>query len=275
MDDDADVRSLQQASQAHASAPQGRPPRRRWDASLLRLGLMVTLLVAVGAALVYLRVYQRRVTLLRSQQACMNHQLPADTVVYEEQPGRAAELLKRNDGYVAVELGETGAGPPAAGRVYTDWIILRRWAMPSTTPAEPTAPVLFLHERRTVDGDRVVVCVEADRAARRLRVTFVYPGGVTVNPHAAADVHLAPPPQEGLVILSPGRDPLEAKLADVPAGARADFRFFAGQADPADATHFTLPYEWDGRRGEIEMWVHRDRLVYYVDRLFADATDGR
>lgn len=263
MEDDA---SPEQPPQASQPAPQVRP-RRRWDASLLRVGLMVTLLVAVGAGLVYSRVYQRRATLLRIQQACMRYSLPPETVVYDEHPDRAAELLKRNDGYLAVELGGSG-GSPTAGRISTDWIVLRRWAMPSA-PQSTTDPVLFLHERRTADGDHGVVCVEVDRPNRRLRVTFVHPGGVTVNPHAVTDVPLAPPPEEGLVMLSPGRDPFESKLAEVPSGARADLRFFAGRPDPADPTHFSLPYEWDGRRGEIEMWVQSDQAVYYVDRLYS------
>src|SRR5205085_265506 len=133
-----------------------------------------------------------------------------------------------------------------AGRVVPAWATLKRWAMPSAP--EPKDPVLFLHERRTADGERGIVCVEADRAGRRLRVTFVQPGGVTVNPSLATYLHLAPPPQEGLVVLSAGPDPFAARLprAEDRAGSRADLRFFAGQADPSDGTHFTLAYESDG-----------------------------
>jgi hypothetical protein len=32
-------------------------------------------------------------------------------------------------------------------------------------------------------------------------------------------------------------------------------RIFAGQADPADESHFTLTYEVDGHRGLIDGWL--------------------
>lgn len=245
------------------------PRRRRWDSSLLRVGLMVVLLVLVGAGLLYSRVHMRRAALLAAQQACMTYQRPANEVVYEENAERAAALLERKEGYQAVPIGTTGDAP-AAGRVAPVWSALKRWAVPSAP--EPRDPILFLHDRRAADGERGIVCVEVDRAARRLRISFVHPGGVTVNPSLSTDLHLAPPPQEGLIVLSAGPDPLAARLPrpdDDAAGSRADLRFFAGRADSNDGSHFTLPYESDGLRGEIDMWIQSDDTVYYVDRLYA------
>lgn len=267
MNDDASTTATPAPSPTDASRAAFAPQRKRWDGSFWRLGLMVTLLIAVGVGLWYSSVYRRRAALLEAQQACLRYVRPPEEIVYEEDPGRAATLLQRNDGFVAVPLDDAGQ-PPAAGRTSATWAKVLRWAMPSVPPDKPADPLLFLHERRAADGDRGLVCVEADRAGRRLRITFVHLGGVSINPHAVTDLHLAPLPKEGLVILSPGRDPLATKLPAEP-GARADLRFYAGRPDPADATHLVLPYEWDGRRGELELWVQSDQLVYYVDRLFA------
>lgn len=38
------------------------------------------------------------------------------------------------------------------------------------------------------------------------------------------------------------------------------FRVFAGQPDPADPTHFTIPYEVDGHAGVIDGWLKEDRI---------------
>ena len=41
----------------------------------------------------------------------------------------------------------------------------------------------------------------------------------------------------------------------------AAFRFFDGQADPNDASHFTLDYEANGQRGVIDGWFAHDHAV--------------
>ncbi len=92
-----------------------------------------------------------------------------------------------------------------------------------------------------------------------------------LDPAPLTDLHLAPPPQEGLIHLSPGPDPFEAKLPPPDAGpaARADLRFFAGQPDEKDPTRFTIRCEHAGRLGDIDMWVQDDRTIYFVERTFA------
>jgi hypothetical protein len=208
--------------------------------------------------------------LLRLQQACLRYDRPAEEVVYEEDPARAAELLKTGGEYVAIPADSEG-GPPVAGHVPGVWLAMRRWATRAETN-EIRGAVLFLHERQTAAGNRGLVCVEADRAARRLRVTFIHPGASTLDPAPVTDVALVPRPQEGLVMLTPGGDPFDARLpAETdPPMARADLRFFAGQADPKEPSHFTLPYERNGRRGELDLWVQDDKTVLYTNRQFAE-----
>jgi hypothetical protein len=143
---------------------------------------------------------------------------------------------------------------------------MREWALPSQP--ESSGAVLFLHERHTRAGDKhVLVCIEADRAARKLRITLVHPGASTLDPVAVPNLDLAPPPQPDLVVLKSGGDPFAGKLPEV-ASDRADLRFFAGQFDATDPTRFNLPYEFNGQRGELDCWLEDERAVYYVDRRF-------
>src|SRR3954453_23136032 len=72
-----------------------RPPQPRRSGNPLRVALVVTF-VAVGLlAGWYAHVYARRAALLDLQQACLDYAPPAESVVYEENPERAAELLAR------------------------------------------------------------------------------------------------------------------------------------------------------------------------------------
>jgi hypothetical protein len=247
-------------------------PRRRRGGNRLRIVLVVALLATgIALAVVYRKMTRQRAALLRIQQTCLSYALPQDKVVYEENPARAAELLSGGAAAEYVRVDRTGPDTPAvAGHVPQAWREMLRWAMPK--PAhEPPGAVLFLHERQTETGKRLLVCVEADRPGRRLRVTYIHPGGTTLDPTPLINVSVAPLPQPGLVFLTPGGDPFESKLppADADPAARADFRIYAGQPDARDPMRFKLPYELKGRRGELEMWVQDDATVHYVDRMFA------
>ena len=265
------------AGDAGDDAGTSSPPRpRRKAGNPLRVVLLITLVAAALLAGWYARVYARRAALLRMQQACLDYNPPAETVVYEENPEHAWELLGRGGAgeYVPIPAGGSGGAgaPPIAGHVPSVWREMKRWAMPAGGNG-PQAAVLFLHERRTPAGQRLLVCVEADRANRRLRITFIHPGASTLDPTPVPDVDLAPAPKEGLIILSSGGDPFAAKLPPPPPeGAvndRSNLRFLTGQAASNDATRFSLPYRLNGQAGELDMWVADERTVYYVDRRFA------
>jgi hypothetical protein len=255
------------AAVSDAAATTPRPLKRRRPVHPLRIAIVVGVLAAIVLGIVYGRVYMKRAARLSVQQACLDYSAPADQVVYDEAPTRAKDLLARSDEYVEVPTGDSSAGGSAVvGHVPAAWREMRRWAMPSQP--EPTGAVLFLHERQTrIGGKHVLLCVEADRAARKLRITLIHPGASTLDPTPVTDLELAPPPQPDLIILKPGGEPFENKLPTV-AGDRADLRFFAGQFDPADPTRFNLPYEFNGQRGEFDCWLADERVVYFVDRRF-------
>jgi hypothetical protein len=260
------VDDLAAVSDAAATSAQRARPRRR-QRHPMRIAVIGGVLVAIVLAVVYGRVYIRRETLLRVQQACLDYAPPADQVVYDEHPARAKELLARGGDYVSVPTGGGTDTTPIAGLVATAWRDLSRWVMPDRP--DPRNAVLFLHQRQTrIGGKIVLVCVEADRAARKLRFTLVHPATSTFDPVVVTDLDLSPPPQPDLIVLKAGGDPFDAKLPSNVAD-RADLRFFAGQFDAQDATRFNPPYEFTGQRGEFDCWLESERMVYFVDRRFA------
>jgi hypothetical protein len=242
------------------------PPSRLRESNPLRTALIVTLVAAVVLGIIYVRVHKRRSALLGIQQACLGYASPAGKVVYEENSTRAAELLTRSREYSPVPTGDSG--PPIAGHVPPMWRAMMGWISPSASP--PADAVLFLHERQTQLGKRGLICVRVDRVNRRLRVTFVHPGASTLDPVPIPDVTILPRPQEGIVRLSAGEDPLSAKLPKATDDiGRADLRFFSAQIDPTDPSHWIMPYEFEDRAGELEMWLQDERTIHYIDRRFA------
>jgi hypothetical protein len=234
--------------------------RREWHP--LRLAAVAAVIAAIVLAVLYRRASVQRQAQLRIQQACLRYEPPATQVVYEELPTRAADLLAKGGEYISIIAAD---GPPIAGHVPQAWRDMRKWAMPrETTP--PKNAVLFLHERQTYHGTRGLICIEADRAARELRVTFIHPGGSTLDPVPITNVAVVPRPQEGLVQLTPAGDPFADRLPpqSEPPTARANLRFFAGVADAQDLTHLTLAYERDDQRGVIDLWVADERTVHFT-----------
>jgi hypothetical protein len=231
--------------------------------------LVFALAAAAGTlAVVYGRVSRQRAAMLRVQEECLRYQPPADQVVYEEEPARAAELLKGGTIHTPVPTGGSPQ-PPIAGHASALWPLMWRYAWPAGPPA-PAGAILFLHERRTLTDKRVLVCVQADRVARKLRVTLVHPGSTRLDPILISDVAVVPRPREGLLILHAGPDPFADKLPPVAdPGARSDLRFFAGEPDADDPTSLTIRYESAGRSGVVAMWLQDEQTVQYVDRLFA------
>jgi len=253
---------------AQAAADAGGPPAKLGAPPLRgrsRAGLFVWLAIAAAAVVLgvmYGPQLVRRVAELRIQRACAEYVAPRTLVVYEEQPDKAATLLGVAGEHVAVSL-PAGGGPPVAGHVPSAWRTMRRWAFPAAH--EPTGALLFLHERQTAVGVRGIVAVEADRAARRLRVSFIHPGTYGSAPTPVTDLTVKEPPKEGMIVWSEGRDPFESKLPEDPA-ARVDLRFFAGQADADDWTHIVIPYELNADGGELELWLVDESTVHYIDR---------
>jgi hypothetical protein len=158
---------------------------------------------------------------------CNRYVAPADRPVYEEDPTRGAALLR--------------AGGTTAARRYLSDPPTRYVARPPDclaaflaarrlTPASAD-PVVFLHERTAPGGER-----------RLVYVAFYGRPGPSVWRF-----------EWGLY--SGDGYTLSGWSLDVNESPTGSLRFFAGQPDPADASHFTIGYEMGGKPGTVDGWL--------------------
>ena len=227
---------------ALAYAPPPRWHRRR----RFRRAVGVVLLLAAGAAAWrYGKSAWTRGRLLYYQRQCLAYTAPPDQVVYEQDPVRAAALLSRGS-YTNVT---PAGGPPEAALTPRCWAEACRLAGGLTPPAAGATAVsgggssgatLFLHERRSPGGQRRLVAVQSAPGLPALASmpVLVEPGSLTAIPSVRAATLDAD---------------FDLSLPTNPAGTR--FRFFAGQADPSDPSHFTLRFTAEGVPGSVEGWL--------------------
>ena len=222
---------------------------------------------------------------LALQQQCLDHARPPGYVVYDEDPVEAAKRLSDPAAAYAPEAeGDTREAPPG-------WVPPAKAAIPSYFPAYTDAiykarvtgvtdPLLFLHGRTTPGGGRYVVSVHLGVRNQFYRRTdaatgttrFVQAKSRTMTAHAW-------PAGPGGPVAAAGKQQRDEIGLDLPDAAQREVarvqgtlsidqsppidygnvvRFFAGQVDPADASHFTIPYEVDGRVGVIDGWLRDD-----------------
>jgi hypothetical protein len=226
-------------------------------------------------------------------QACRTFSAPASTVVYEEDPDRALKLVTG-----ASAAYETVAHAPSTSDAPPGWVAPVKARSPeaygrfmeavqgkqASTGRE--VAVLFLHERTAPSGTRYVVAVVFDMDTDFNRSKVDGPGkGAEVTFHQYKQryvaalrrpVGAAPTPgnqsgTEDISRLTLGLpDGATRPVASVRVGAPLEemkpidygnrLRLFAGQPDVADASHFTIAYELDGRPGVIDGWLRDDGI---------------
>lgn len=236
-----------------APSPLGYAPPPRWHRRRrFGLALLVTLLLCLAlAGWRWGPGGWKHAQFLYWQRQCLAYAPPADHVVYENDPSRAAALLQR-PGYVNVS---PASAPPVAvhtPRCWSEAMGLGGVPVVNTGfgPGGPGA-TLFLHERTTPSGVRRLVAIHAPAAALAVAAlpipapVIVQPATLTAGPavrNAVARVEF------NLVLQSPSAGGFS--LLSTPAGTTT--RFFAGRPDPADPSRFTIPFETGDTRGEIQ-----------------------
>jgi hypothetical protein len=223
---------------------------------------------------------QRLAARLAAEKFCRNHLVAADRVVYEEDPAEAAKLLK--------------SSPPAYEPTPADGNgVIPGWVAPAHAVFPPcyaqyvggqsstyrNYPLLFLHERTTPAGEAVLVGVHLhsgstfmrnetrDRgrpgqvfrfyqAKQRAIIASCSPVGGGTSPNRSLVLKLSLPDQDSRAVATLE----EGQSLDTP--PVIDYgnvlRFYAGQPDPDDASHFTIAYVLDGRAGTIDGWLRND-----------------
>ena len=210
------------------------------------------------------------------QQTCMTYAAPADRVVYEEDPAKAAALQELPAYAPILQLDRAsmrqtirpGWQPPVQ---FTEPLWTKYSAGIRPLPTTPRA-IAFMGERRTKSGERRLVCVgiavQAQQSAdgRWSIVRWLQAWSFATGSLDSAD-QTAPMGQ--MVIDSdakrpPGEsDPLSDDPNE-PFTPPFPLRLYAGQPDPADGSRFTIGYALQGRRGAISGILQDDGSVLFT-----------
>lgn len=198
------------------------------------------------------------------KQQWMTYREPADRAVFVE-PADLSGRLQQAGNYYA-----TGAGPianlPACRKAWpfgpAGGGLGFAGAQHGLRARDGEEAVLFLHHRKTPAGhNRVVLLdvrgIERKLASGRPNGRFLWLCATIVDLNAWSGVPLpvnvnpmfAPPPDPAIRGGTIWTFPPDWERFQKP------MRLFAGQPDPDDLTHFTIGYEYDGRRGTIDGYL--------------------
>ena len=223
------------------AASRRRKTRRRW-AALVALIAVVVAVVWQGPAA------KRRLVRAYWEHRVASHVAPADRVVYEEDPGRWPALLAQ-PGYRRM---------PASSPGWSDHVALAN--RPVERLAEITelrlgSTALFAHARRTPGGRERLVVVWAPSNAVR-------PNAQGATPDNQVRLHLSVSVVDGeqarVTMRAPWIAPQSvAENRTTPLYAR----LYAGQVDPADPTHFTIPFEIGDHADVLDGYLRDDDKV--------------
>jgi hypothetical protein len=233
---------------------------------------------------------------LAVEQQAMSFSDPPGTVVWEEDPAKAAPLLA-GSGYAKIEVNNLAEMPllsnwPRGAAAVTPAIL--KSILPNESRRLGNDAVLLLHGMRSPSGQERLVYVylfggldlnesnARSRFERLARRTAEVPlaGTFTVDKQLMliAGAYLPgggekpPEPVQGagasLLIHGFGTDaqrmnwhwapPSGDKPEEIRIDGREVFRFYAGQPDPSDPSRFTIDYDVDGQRGAIRGQLKND-----------------
>jgi hypothetical protein len=186
---------------------------------------------------------------LRAQHRCMTYAPPVSEVVFESDPDAAALLAERCQEYHLASLYSAfGRGAP-----FSHWrppASHRPKALDKLIPKFGFYGTAFMHAMRTPAGNERLVII-----------SMGYGASVELNGYGlgmGAHVYTPASWRLGSAMLLTSEEgglslrymPLENRL-----------RIFAGQIDPSDSSHFTVPYELNGKPGVIEGRLRDDESV--------------
>jgi hypothetical protein len=206
------------------------------------------------------------------------HVEPANTIVFESDPARAQALL---DAGTHIALAG-GSASPAVLREPDSLRLLR--GASGGAALETMGALVFLHELVTPSGARRIVAVQflphyidGRTLPGAGLVAYIFePGGLVSAPRQVGQSHarlLVPVEQAPLFPETQDIDPLlqsnsaaaclgttsgVLEQAFDPWGGTQGLRWYAGQPDELDSTHFTIDYEIAGIRGTVDGYLSDD-----------------
>jgi hypothetical protein len=204
--------------------------RMRWIVVWIALGT-VLILLAWGMPKV-VKQYQA----ISCRQQCLDYQAPPDQVVFEEDPAVLPTLAN-------VPLYEQGVG----GRLH---IIPQLWKRED--PSAPSQGTIFLHARTSPSGHVRLVALDVN----------VQPGMWIASTGDVEDKSLL----ETVIVPGQGfsHDTIKQNSKNIMwicPSHTVPMRFFAGQPDPTDASHFTVDYQRSNSRATLDGYLNDDDSI--------------
>lgn len=219
---------------SYAPAPRIRRRTVRWV-------IWLAVVISIGlAGVLWGPAAWRHGELLYWQHRCMNYTAPAEQVVFDSEPDAAALSKLSEPGYRNCK--NAGGGTAMA------YVPAERQQRVDLWYAGVRGATLFMHSRRTPSGRERLVIVElegAPCAAGAMYSWFLPFSTLSTEPAGIFRGNDNYCTASGLLALgsSPG-EVLDPRI-----------RVFAGQADPENASHFTIAVDFDGRRKMIDGWL--------------------
>jgi hypothetical protein len=252
---------------------------RRLVVYAIALATALTIALAYEPAVRRVDRWRARRAFLAREAPCLTYAAPADRVVYEEDPARAAALAARDPAYVLVTAFDLPTSSPLQlpGQMPVQYAE-RLWAEyhdgTAVAGRSPPRTVAFLHERLSKSGRRGLVAVEVSAQVHQVSAGRwgMFRALVANRFEPGAMAYTGPTPTQEVLhidvdaVRPPGPPPRDRPE---PFHIPAPLRLYAGQPDPNDTSRFTIAYELQGVRGEI-VGVLEDngavRLTPDVDR---------
>jgi hypothetical protein len=248
-------------------APLSYAPRsRRGGIWARQLAVVIALLAIVAAGWLCGPRVWRLAQIWYWQRQCMNFDPPAGTVAYESLPPGSAwpaigpQYVRGDDPAIKILRGpmsvamlrQSGPTPVEVWLAPKCWLRFMQVSRSNTWSPEPEASILFCHQRISPAGHVRLVVIQApyDDIGQVFADSMPVYAYSPVNWHGTEDTlnQYYGASFSGQAILPPNR-------------------FFAGHPDPADASHFTIEYEWpDGTPGIIDGYLRSDDSVKLIVR---------
>jgi hypothetical protein len=181
-----------------------------------------------------------RAQLLYWERQCLNYIAPADAIVYDQVPNGRSPLLSGSSGFVAdVEKDYILGSTTAAIAVADCETHFKELMFHYRPPQQP--PIIFMHDRAALSGRHYLVILRGDD------LSWLHIGKFPTDFNAFGVGNWRDGPWDAGGARS--WDGPESKPQS------EQIRIYAGQADPVDATHFTVRYVENGKEGLVDGYV--------------------
>jgi hypothetical protein len=226
-------------------------PRRRGWWRQKRYALIALALVAAGTLFHYRQEISARTRRWYWTRECMTFVIAPQTKLIESDPQRIGELAQggASGDYI---ITTTNAQLKRAAYVPRCWRELclvdargyqLRGAISTTNPA----PIVFLHERTSPSGERRLVIVTGD-----------WTNALDLEKYTDA---IALAPAKPLDSLAPQ---LKFQKMFAYSGAYVKAELHPGIADAVDSSHFTIPYDAQGKRHTLHGYLQDDGTLKFT-----------